>query len=180
MLTTGQISLFYPQNWPAISDTTSEVGGGVSSNLINSTPTGLFPTGQSSVLGGPTFTRYAKVFFRHTGASVDTLSNPLLYITNQSIVGQINIAPDPYWLGIHAGQTGGSANRSSVPTGLTASNFSGYTIEAPLSLTNISSTGSVVFRSGNTIGVWARLSVPAGLQNSYENSFNLAIRGDVG
>lgn len=181
MLGTGQIKLYYPTDWPSLNDGTSPIGGLIGSTLVNGTNTGLFPTGQSALAGGATYTRYAKVFFKHEGDAADTLSNPLIYITNITNSNQISICPDAFWfIAGYTSQTGGTANRSRVPSGLSDSYFTGYTVENPLSFTAISTTGSVSLSTGQYIGVWVRQRIVGGLGNSYDNSFNLAIKGEVG
>lgn len=179
MLTTGQIKLYYPATWPSINNTTGSIGGSVGSVLVNGTNTGLFPTGQSGLAGTTSYIRYAKVFFKHEGDSADTLTNPLIYITNATMQNHISIAPDPAWMGIHTTQTGVASNRATLPDGLTSGNFTGYTVLQPLDLSALSGQ-TVVFTSGQTIGIWVRERIPGGMGNSYTNSFNLAIKGTIG
>lgn len=161
-------------------DNSSPVGGNIGSTLANSTNTGIFPTGLSSVPGSAAYIRYAKLFFKHEGSSGDSLRNPVIYITNANNSNQISIAPDAFWLGIYSQQTGGSANRATLPSGLSSSHFSGYTVQSPLSLSTISNTGNVTLSTGQSIGIWIRERIVAGLSNGYDNSFNLAIRGEIG
>jgi hypothetical protein len=179
MLTTGQIKLYYPSTWPAINDATGSIGGGVGSVLVNGTNTGLFPTGQSGLAGTTSYIRYAKIFFKHEGDTADTLTNPQIYITNATMQGHISIAPDPAWMGTHSAQTGVATNRATLPNGLVSGDFTGYTVLQPMDLSAISG-GTVVFSTGQTIGIWVRERIPGGIGSSYTNSFNLAIKGTIG
>lgn len=174
-LTTGQITLVYPSSWPSITSTGTTIGGTPSTgSIVTNIATGVFPTGTSSVPGGTTYVRYSKLFYLHTGSTGagDLLQNPLIYIANEAISDQITLAPDPYWLGSHAAQTGTSTGRAILPDGLSASHFSGYTSESPL-------TFSTTMSSGNSIGFWVKMSVPAGLTSRTDNSFDIVLRGDI-
>jgi hypothetical protein len=176
-LNTGEIILAYPSIWPSISNTGSVIGGtGIASTPVSSIATGIFPTGSSSVPGGSSFVRYSKLFYMHTGftGTGNNLSNPFLYITNEAISDQISIAPDPYWLGVtnHTTQTGTSAGRASLPDGLSSSHFSGRTASTPLRF-------NTTLSSGQSLGFWVKMTVPAGLTSRSDNSFDFVLMGDI-
>jgi hypothetical protein len=174
-LTTGQIKLVYPYSWPSITSTGTLIGGvPVTGSVVSSVSTGIFPTGASAVPGGTTYVRYSKLFFLHTGNSAagDSLQNPIIYIANEDISDQISIAPDPYWLGSHAAQTGTATGRSVLPDSLTASHFTGYTADNPLSF-------NTTLTSGNSIGFWVKMSIAPGMTSRTDNSFDIVLRGDI-
>lgn len=180
MLTTGDIQLTYPIKWPGPTNITSQVGGAYKHDhrvLVNNL-TGLFTTGVSAVPGGSDYYRYAKVFFAHSGTLNEYLTNPLVYIGNESVSDQLAIAPDPYWLRRHVAQTGCTNNITAVPDGLSQSEFSGYTVSNPMNISVI--TGStVIMNRGDTLGVWVRLKVPGGLPSNPEATFNLGLNGQI-
>ena len=176
-LTTGEIVLVYPKFWPTMTGTTDIIGGtGMASNPISNSSTGIFTTGSSSVPGGSSFVRYSKLFYEHTGFSGigNNLYNPFIYITNEAISDQISLAPDPYWLGVagHVSQTGTSAGRATLPDGLSSSHFSGRTASEPMRF-------NTTLSSGQSLGFWVKMTVPAGLTSRSDNSFDFVIMGDI-
>jgi len=180
MLTTGDIQLTYPIKWPGPTNTTNQVGGlyAHDKRVLVSNSTGLFNTGLSSVPGGSDYYRYVKVFFAHSGQAGEYLTDPLVYIANESVTDQIVIAPDPYWLRRHAAQTGCTNNKTAIPDQLSQSEFSGYTVSNPMNISTI--TGSTVrMNRGDTLGVWVRLKIPGGLPNNPEATFNLGLNGQI-
>jgi hypothetical protein len=178
-LNTGEIILHYPLTHPDIYDESSTIGGNVDTSIIvNSSSTGLFATGLSTVAGGANYVRYAKVFVTNTGLS--DLVNPVMYITNQTLSNQIEIAADPYFTGAHTASTGTSSNRAALPDKLLAVDFSGYTATNALDFSNLGSTGvTMAANSANSIGIWIRMTVQAGLPSSTLNTFSLGVRGEA-
>lgn len=176
MLSNNDIKLVYPTGWSSTSNLTSPIGGPPQTGaFVSTSSTGMFPTGTSAVAGSITNYRYSKVFFLHTGQSgvTNNLSDPFVYITNETVYNQIALAPDPYFLGIHSAQTGFASNRTSIPHGLSAVYFTGYTAENPLRFTN------VMLVTGGSIGIWVRQGIQPGLVTSYNNSFQLALNGNI-
>lgn len=182
MLQTGDIRLMYPTGWSTITGIDFIGGPPNTGALVNTSATGLFETGVSTVPGGAEFIRYAKVFYVHTGnlASLgnESLRNPLVYITNETSSNQVSLAPDLYYLGVNSAQTGGSLNRQTLPNEMSAAYFTGYTAENPLRFSSLS-RGTVTLSSGNHLGFWVKLSVPPGLATSTDNSFNIALNGEI-
>lgn len=189
-LTTGDILLVYPTGWPhngnAGLDDDNVIGGtaraGSSWNqtnyTVNLTSTGVFPTGVSTVAGGSDHIRYAKLFFYHSGDASSSLVNPLIYLFNESISDQITMAPDPFYLGNHALETGTSVNRQTLPNELEASHFTGYTSSSPMDLKAILGA-DITINSGDSIGFWIKRTIPAGLPSAEEVTFNIGLRGEV-
>ncbi len=179
-LSTGELVWIHSINFSPVTGLTNTIGGtGNLSNPVVFNSTGIFPTGQSSIPGGSTQHMYAKLFLANTGnASDDRLSNPIFYFTNVEISDQIYMAPDPFYLGVHAAQTGTSANRVTLPGGLSASHFSGYSYETPLDLSSVYGS-TVTLGTGQSIGIWLRRSIQPGLSSSNNNSFSIVVRGDI-
>lgn len=180
-LTTGQIKLVYPTGWSVTTNLTAQIGGTPQTgNFVNTSTTGLFPTGTSSVAGGATSYRYAKVFFLHTGSTgaTNNLQDPFVYITNETVYNQVTMSPDPYFLALHGAQTGLAVNRTTMPDQLSASYFTGYTADNPLRLSSLN-IGSYTLTSGNAIGLWVRQAIVAGLTTSANNTFQFVLQGDI-
>ena len=154
-------------------------------DFVNLSRTGAFATGQSGLAGSSTYTRYSKLFFYHAGTAGDTLTNPQVFLTNESVSDQVTFAPDAYFIdtdsfGGHGlqSQTGTATGRSVRPEGLLDSHFSGYSVSNPLNFSDLP-RGTITLDSGDFLGVWLRLQVPPGLQEAREASFNLGIRGEI-
>jgi hypothetical protein len=187
-LLTGNILLRHPIQFTDTNDIVGQHGGAYRHNGdVNLSVTGVFPTGTSTVPGGSDEVRYAKLFFVHSGTAGDILTNPLLYVTNESISNQIKIAPDPYWVKENLGsatpphwndQTGMTVNRTTVPTGLVAASFSGYTVSSPMDLKALSGTTITVDKAG-VIGFWVQRTVQAGLPTNDEATFNIGLKGEI-
>jgi len=178
-LGTGDLSFYYPLVWPTVTGLTTAIGGGIDTgNSYLFATTGSFPTGQSNLPGAGSETMYAKIFVRHEGVSGETLSNPMLYISNSDISDQLTIAPDPYWTGGHAAQTGQAANRLTIPGSLATGDFVNYLASSPMDLSTLSGN-TVTIDSGESIGIWIKRSIPAGLSAGKTNTFNLILRGEV-
>jgi len=180
-LSTGQIELCYPTGWPHVASTGEGVGFGITTgHYVNLSRTGCFATGSSNLVGSTTYTRYTKLFFRHGGAPGDTLTDPQLYITNETVTDQITMAPDAYYThtSYYSHATGFSTGRAVMPNHLKSSDFSGYTASAPLNLSDLP-RGQIILDSGGDIGFWLRLEVQPGLHIPREASFNIGIRGTL-
>ena len=180
MINTGQIILTYPISWPSITGVGNIGGLPNSGSPVNTSSTGLYPTGVSTVAGGANYIAYAKVFFVHTGipGTYESLSNPVIYITNESISDQITMSPDPYYLNIHAAQTGITTGRFVAPIDLSTGYFTGYSADNPLRLSNMG-RGTITVSNGNYIGLWVKQTIVAGLSTSADNTFNIAIQGEI-
>lgn len=181
MLSINDIKLVYPTGQPSMANITTPLGGPPSTgNLVNSTNTGIFPTGTSNLPGGSTYNRYAKVHFLHTGSTGtnNNLADPFIYITNHSIDNQVSLAADPYFYNTDSAQTGYTANRTTLPNGLSAANFIGYTVDNPLRISELP-RGSYTLASGSSIGIWVKQNIQAGLVSSASNNFQLVLRGNI-
>lgn len=180
-LTTGDFAYYYGLVQPAITGLTTAIGGGIDTgNPVVFSNTGIMPTGQSNLAGAGTDVYYAKMFVQHEGVSGETLTNAQLYISNQNVSNQVKIALDPYYTGYHTAATGQSDNRITLPDGLSASDFQEYRGDNPMSL-DVLATGltPITIDSGDSIGFWVQVSIPAGLSTAYTNTFDLVLRGEV-
>lgn len=177
-LTTGDFKFYYPATWPHITGL-GNVGGTINSGseILYSATTGIFPTGLSAVNGASPDIWYTKIFVQNRGDS--TLNNPILFITNEHVSSFITMAPDPYWISgrNHVAQTGLSASRRTLPSGLVSGDFVRYTPDSPLDLRTTTTSGSVTMASGEYIGLWLKMRVPAGLSTTTDNTFSIGIRG---
>jgi len=178
-LTTGDFKYYYGDSTPATDTTGDTVGGAIDTgNEFAFHVTGLFPTGQSNLPGSASFTRYAKLFIRHEGNTGETLTNPLVYISNENISDQLTIAADPSFTGAHAAPTGTSSGRVDLPDQMNSTDFVDYNVGTPLDLSSISGS-TVQLDSGDYIALWLKLSIPAGLSDGFTNTFNLVLRGEI-
>lgn len=178
-LTTGDFAFYYGDALPEATDNASPIGGSIDLNSpATYNNTGLIPTGLSNVAGAGTNHYYAKVFARHEGAASSLLYNPQLYVRNENVSDQIYLALDPFYTGYHAASTGTADNRLTLPDGLNAGDFGQYNGDTALVVNDVA-TGTITMDSGDSIGFWVRVSVPAGLANSYSNNFELVLRGQV-
>jgi hypothetical protein len=179
-LYTGDLGFYYPLNQPEIEDLESPIGGAINSgNPYVFSAQGIAPLINSPVAGAGSVSYYGKLFLKHGGMSGDILSNIQFYISNETVSDQVEIALDPYWTAIHDAQTGQSDNRLSVPDEVAS--FDYYDAESPLVVNDIAdaSRTPVTIDSGDSIGIWVKISVPAGLSSSYANSFNIVVRGEA-
>lgn len=179
-LNTGELYWCHAAGFSPVTGLTGSIGGAANTGSpVVFSPTGLFPTGMSSIPGGYTQIQYVKIFLCNSGdTSDDVLTNPSIYLSNISLSNQISMAPDPYFLGIHAAQTGEAANRATLPGGLSSSHFTGYNFEVPMDLSKIYGS-TVTLETGQQIGVWIRRSIQPGLSSSNSNSFSIVVRGEI-
>jgi len=195
-LTTGNFAYYYGTEQPLMTGSaalTGPIGGsgdtGSGGNAFIFSTTGLIPTGQSNLAGAGSDIWYAKVFVRHEGTAGELMTNPQLYVSNENISDQVQIALDPYWTGAgwsgtvnsDSGQSGTAANRRSLPEFLVTGDFVNYRGDSPLIIDDVatSSLVPVSLDSGDSIGFWIKIAIPAGLSSSYTNSFNVVLRGEV-
>lgn len=178
-LTTGNFAFYNGTVAPAITNETDPIGGAIDtgSPFVFSN-TGFMPTGQSSLAGAGTDVWYSKLFIRHNGTPGDYLTNPQLYVSNDNVSNQIKIALDPAYTGFHAAQTGQASNRRTLPDGLSASDFSNYRGDSALVIDDIATSAPITIDSGDSIGFWIKVSIPAGLTSAYTNTFDIVLRGE--
>lgn len=178
-LTTGDFSFYYGTSQPAMSDLTGQIGGSIDTgNPFVFSNTGLMPTGTSALAGAGSDVYYAKLFVRHEGLAGDYLSNPQLYISNDNVSDQVQIALDPCYTGFHSDYTGTASNRQTIPAGLATGDFYNYRGDSALIIDSIATGAPITLDSGDSIGFWVRVTIPAGLSSSYTNTFDVVLRGE--
>ncbi len=152
-------SLYMPQN-----DT--EINGGAidTDNEILGVVGEVFNDLESDEAGGVTYYQYRKVFFKNTSAT-SNLENAKIWILSDP-ENQVTMALEEVKNGNDQ-----SANRITAPVGYT---FVEAQDEANALL--VPGTGNIL-ENGEAIGVWLKLTLPAGLPPKNQVDLKLKIKG---
>lgn len=139
-------------------------GGGIDTgNEITGEIGEVFNDLESEEEGGPTYYQYRKVFFKNN-STTSNLENAKIWIYSDP-ENQITIALEPVKNGNDQSQ-----NRITAP--------SGYTFyEAQDEANALTLPGNGHLENGEAIGVWLKLTLPAGLSPKNQVDLKLKIKG---
>jgi len=151
-------SLYMPRN-----DTDINGGGIDTANEITGEIGEVFNDLESEEEGGPTYYQYRKVFFKNN-STTSNLENAKIWIFSDP-ENQITIALEPTKNGNDQ-----SENRITPPSGYTF-------VEAQDEDHALTVPGNGHLENGEAIGVWLKLTLPAGLSPKNRVDLKLKIKG---